>query len=192
MSCSPLDPSLWLTRRLGYWEKQLIVEWPPVSQGPRRCTINNLTHILTNQEIDLTKFEEAIKAMVYNEPHLRADVDLETECWTPAKDFTELSTFKDLTGAGCRDVGDVWHLVEDEANHPWCYGSGKPLYRCTLLKVIGGYMVMNCYHHGAGDGTTGMIIMGAILEHYDSLRSGREVKLNPHHPKPLTKYDSSI
>jgi NRPS condensation-like uncharacterized protein len=172
----------------------MILEWPPVTQGPRRCTCNNLTHILTNQEINLDMFEQAVKATVYNEPHLRADVDLESvpKCWTPAKDFNDLFTFKDLAGDCYKDVGDVWHLVLDEVNHPWSYGSGEPLYRCTLLKVVGGYMVMNCYHHSAGDGTTGMLIMGGIMEHYNNLLAGKVVELNPHPPKPCVEDLASV
>jgi len=167
----------------------MIVDWPPVTPGPKRCNCNNLTHILTKQEINLEQFEQAVMATVHNEPHLRADVDLKgkPEKWTRATDFTEIFTFKDVTGEGYKDVGDVWHLVEDEVNRPWNYGSGKPLYRCTLLKVVDGYMVMNCYHHGAGDGTTGMFIMGGIMDHYNTLQAGDEVTLSPHEPKPCVE-----
>ena len=167
----------------------MIVDWPPVTEGPKRCNCNNLTHIVTEQEIDVGQFEQAVNATVHNEPHLRAGVNLKSipESWTPATDFSEVFTFKDVTGDGFKDVGDVWPLVLDEVNRPWSYGSGKPLYRCTLLKVIGGYMVMNCYHHGAGDGTTGMFIMGGIMEHYNTLWSGKELTVNPHAPKPCVE-----
>jgi len=189
ISWSPSDPSLWLTRPLGYWERQMVVDWPPVTAGPKRCNCNNLTHIVTEQEIEVGMFEQAVRATVHNEPHLRADVDLKStpEKWTRASDFSEVFTFKDVTGDGFKDVGDVWPLVLDEVNRPWSYGSGKPLYRCTLLKVLGGYMVMNCYHHGAGDGTTGMFIMGGIMEHYNTLWSGKELILSQHAPKPCVE-----
>ena len=74
----------------------------------------------------------------------------------------------------------MWSLVEEEANTPWqyvltsavltCangyylvltvlprYGSGQPLYRHTLVLVVGGAVIMNCYHHAAGDGTSGQL-----------------------------------
>jgi len=167
----------------------MIVDWPPVTPGPRRCTCNNLTHILTSQEIDVVLFEQAVRATVHNEPHLRADVDLDTtpECWVPASDFSEVFLFRDVTELGYSDVGDVWSLAQDEVNKPWSYGSGKPLFRCTLLRIIGGYVVMNCYHHGAGDGTTGMFIMGGIMEHYNNLWRGNKIVLNPHPPKPCVE-----
>jgi len=194
ISCSPPDSAMWLTRPLGYWEKQMIVDWPPVTPGPRRCTINSLTHILTNQDIDVALFEQAVKATIHNEPHLRADVDFSGTpvCWTPATDFSEVFLFKDVTGFGYSDVGDVWCLALDEVNKPWSYGSGKPLYRCILLKLTGGYVVMNCYHHGAGDGTTGMLIMGGIIDHYNSLWSGNMIKLKPHLPKPAVEDITNI
>ena len=28
---------------------------------------------------------------------------------------------------------EVWHLVDEEANKPWEYGSGKPLFRCSTV-----------------------------------------------------------
>ena len=188
-SCCPADPAMWLTRPLGYWERQMIVDWPPVTPGPRRCSCNNLTHILTNQDIDVVLFEQAVRATVHNEPHLRADVDLGTtpECWAPATDFSEVFLFRDVTQLGYSGVGDVWSLAQEEVNKPWSYGSGKPLFRCTLLKMVGGYVVMNCYHHGAGDGTTGMLIMGGIMEHYNNLWSGNKIVLNPHPPKPCVE-----
>ena len=92
ISCIPSDPKFWLERPLGYWERQMIVEWPPVTEGPRRCTCNNVTHIKTETEIDLNLFEAAVRVTVHNEPHLRADVDLNAvpERWTIATDFTDL------------------------------------------------------------------------------------------------------
>ena len=44
-SWGPTDPSLWLTRALGHWEAQLMVNWPPGVPGPSRCTINNVTFL---------------------------------------------------------------------------------------------------------------------------------------------------
>ena len=93
----------------------MIVDWPPVTEGPKRCNCNNLTHIVTEQEIDVGQFEQAVNATVHNEPHLRADVNLKSipESWTPATDFSEVFSFKDVTGDGFKDVGDVWPLVLD-------------------------------------------------------------------------------
>lgn len=185
ISCSPTDPSMWLTRPLGYWEKQMIVDWPPVTEGPRRCTCNNLTHITTKQDINVALFEQAVRATVHNEPHLRADVDLHArpECWVPATDFSELFLFQDVTELGHAGIEDIWSQALELVNKPWDYGSGKPLYRCVLVKFVGGFVVMNCYHHGAGDGTTGMLIMGGIMDHYNTLWAGNKIVLNPHSPK---------
>ena len=44
-SWGPSDPGLWLTRALGHWEAQLIVDWPPGVPGPSRCSINNVTFL---------------------------------------------------------------------------------------------------------------------------------------------------
>ena len=32
----PSDPDLWLKRPLGYWEAQLMVNWPPGVPGKQR------------------------------------------------------------------------------------------------------------------------------------------------------------
>ena len=182
----PEDPSLWLTRALGHWETQL-VDWPPVTPGSRRCTCNSVTHITTEQQIDLHLWEESVRATVYRQPHLRTDINLgEVHHWVPATDFSQVFSYQDLRGGkyGNGSIGGVWSLVESEANRAWQYGSGKPLYRNTLLRVIGGYMVMNCYHHAAGDGTTGMIVMGSILEIYNRLLRGEEISLTSLVPRP--------
>ena len=79
---------------------------------------------------------------------------------------------------------DVWDLVEEEANKPWEYGSGKPLFRSVLLRLIGGYVIMNIYHHAAGDGTTGMIVTRSLLDNYEILRSGGELEASCNKPLP--------
>ena len=79
---------------------------------------------------------------------------------------------------------DVWDLVEEEANKPWEYGSGKPLFRSVLLRLIGGYAILNIYHHAAGDGTTGMIVTRSLLDNYETLRSGGELEASVNHPLP--------
>ena len=79
---------------------------------------------------------------------------------------------------------DVWDLVEEEANKPWEYGSGKPLFRSVLLRLIGGYVIMNIYHHAAGDGTTGMIVTRSILDNYEILRSGGKLEASCNKPLP--------
>ena len=48
-------------------------------------------------------------------------------------------------------------------------------------------MVMNCYHHATGDGNSGMLIMGGIMEQYDALWSGNHVLIHPHTPKPCVE-----
>ena len=93
------------------------------------------------------------------------------------------------------------HLVEEEANKPWEYGSGKPLFRWigstlgeiiliiifhrnVLLKIIGGYVAINTYHHAAGDGTSGMIIINSILSNYDILYNGGSLVSRSNRPLP--------
>ena len=79
---------------------------------------------------------------------------------------------------------DVWDLVEAEANKPWDYGSGQPLFRSVLLRLGGGYVIMNIYHHAAGDGTTGMIVTRSLLDNYDILRSGGQLEASVNKPLP--------
>ena len=83
--------------------------------------------VLMNSRIEDTKrrilhieheFEEAVKATVYNEPHLRADVNLKTESWVPATNFNELFSFKDLTENGYKTVGDIWPIVLADGSRP--------------------------------------------------------------------------
>ena len=99
--------------------------------GPSRCTINNVTFLKSDHQIDVIKWEQCVRNIVYREPNLRTDVD--TTCdqarWTPATDFSEVFRYRDMRGEGCVTMQDVWHVVEEEANKPWQYGSGKPLFR---------------------------------------------------------------
>ena len=96
MNCdyfSSLPEDMWLTRPVGPWEEELL-RW---CDG--RCTINLVGHIDTNEEehdINIDWFRKSVYAMVYNEPHLRADLDLTptTATWVPAKDFTQLFSFE--------------------------------------------------------------------------------------------------
>ena len=86
---------------------------------------------------------------VYNEPHLRARVDLHKDPihWIPAKDFNHVFRFMDLKRRGGGGEGEggsteggrvgggvseVWILVEEEGNIPWDLDSEKPLYKYNL------------------------------------------------------------
>ena len=55
----PSDPTLWLTRPLGYWEEQMLLDWPPGTPGPRRCNCTHLAHLLA-QSIDQDLFRYAV------------------------------------------------------------------------------------------------------------------------------------
>ena len=85
-----IPDSLSLRRPLGCWADQLI-RWAP---GSGRCTCNNVTHIVTDNDhnIDVDKFKQAVLVTGFNEPHLRADVDLEPTpaTWVPATDFSQV------------------------------------------------------------------------------------------------------
>lgn len=69
----------------------------------------------------------------------------------------------------------MWQLLEDQANHPWDFGSGHPLYRHLLWRVAGGYFAVHCYHHASGDGSTGLLAMKGIFERYAKLVDGEKV-----------------
>ena len=105
-------------------------------------------------------------------------------------------TFRDLRdqAEGFGGVAGVWQLLEDQANHPWDYGSGifhfhnlfftryfpgHPLYRHLLWRVAGGYFAVHCYHHASGDGSTGLLAMKGIFERYAKLVDGEKVIKNP-------------
>jgi len=170
-----------LNRPLGPWADELI-RW---CDG--RCTINLVGHITTNDDhtIDVDMFKKAVFAMVYNEPHLRTDADLSVTpaLWVPATDFSDLFHYEDVRDSGAKCVADVWHLIEKETNYTWQFGSGRPLYKCTLLHIVGGYVVMNIYHHGAADGTSGLVMMGEIMKQYKLLEEGKDVIKKPHQPR---------
>ena len=85
--------------------------------------------------------------------------------------------------SGAKSVSDVWNLVEKETNYTWEFGSGKPLYKCSLVRIHGGYVVNNIYHHGAADGTSGLLMMGEIMKQYKRLEEGSEVEKKPHTPR---------
>ena len=186
-SWGPSDPSLWLTRALGHWETQLMVDWPPGVPGPSRCTINNVTLLRTGDwEIDLGLWETGLRSIVYREPNLRTDVDLAADpvTWTPARDFSRVFSFQDMRGGGRDKLEDVWDSVQEEANRPWDYGCGRPLFRSSLLRLVGCYVIMNVYHHAAGDGTSGMIVTRSLLDNYDVLRNGGRLEVSVNRPLP--------
>jgi len=186
-SWGPTDPGLWLTRALGHWEAQLMVDWPPGVPGPSRCSINNVTFLRTGaSELDLDLWETGLRQIVCREPALRTGVDLAKEpvCWRPARDFSGVFSFTDLREKGCESLEDVWDLVEEEANRPWDYTCDQPLFRSVLLRLVGGYVIMNVYHHAAGDGTTGMIVTRSLLDNYDILRSGGQLEASVNQPLP--------
>jgi len=178
---SSLPESMWLNRPLGPWADELI-RW---CDG--RCTINLVAHITTKNEhtIDVNMFKKAVFTLMYNEPHLRTDADLSVTpaLWVPATDFSEAFHYEDLRDSGAKSVSDVWSLVEKETNYTWQFGSGKPLYKCSLVRIHGGYIVNNIYHHGAADGTSGLLMMGEIMKQYKRLEEGLEVEKKPHTPR---------
>ena len=92
--------------------------------------------------MDVDMFRKAVFSLMYNEPHLRTDVDLDATpaLWIPATDFSEVFHYEDLRESGAKSVADVWHVVEKETNHQFKFGIGKPLYKCGLLRIIGGYI----------------------------------------------------
>jgi len=139
-----------------------------------------------NCTIDTEHFTTAVRATIYNEPHLRADVDLTTNpaTWCPATDFGSVFEFRDLRESGAVDVEGVRDLADEEVNAPWQYSSGKPLYRCVLCQIIGGYVVMNIYHHSAGDGNTGLLIAASLMKQYNLLLEGKPLHCNPQQPRP--------
>merc|ERR1712223_243533 len=135
--------------------------------------------------MDVDMFRKAVFSLMYNEPHLRTDVDLDATpaLWIPATDFSEVFHFEDLRESGAKSVADVWHVVEKETNHQFKFGSGKPLYKCSLMRINGGYIVNNIYHHGAADGTSGLLMMGEIMKQYKLLEEGKDLVKKPHQPR---------
>jgi len=173
----PKDPSEWLSRPLGYWERQLLTEFP-------RCSISSVSQ-LESTELCPEQWENCVHNLVETEPNLRADISLsELPSWVPATDFTQIFSYRDCSHQGYSSLEDVWHLVEEESNTPWDYGSGRPLFRNVLMKIVGGYVVINTYHHAAGDGTSGMIILNSILSNYDILQQGGSLESKPNKPLP--------
>ena len=53
-----------------------------------------------------------------------------------------------------------------------------------LLRVLEGYIMMNIYHHAAGDGTSGMIMATSLVENYDTLLSGGSLNQEVNKPLP--------
>lgn len=179
----PEDNSLWLNRPLGYWEIQLMQENPP-APGPRRANLNEIFHleIKPGYDIDTEKFKEAVRVTVYNEPHLRARVDLKSDPikWIPATKFDGVFRFLESNqGEAGGGAAEVWNQIEEEGNVPWDLDSENPLYKCILMKVSDGYIVMNHYHHSVGDGSSGLYIMNNILTNYNLLLVGKEPPMDP-------------
>ena len=56
---------------------------------------------------------------------------------------------------------------------------GQPLYQHLLWRVSDGYFAVHCYHHAAGDGSTGLLAMKGIFERYSKLLAGGKVDYPP-------------
>jgi len=182
----PSEPELWLTRPLGTWESVLYRENPPGS-GPRRANLTEIFYLETKSDLDLDKFQRALRTTIYNQPNLRARIDLHNDPirWVPAKDFDEVFQYRHSNAEKGREaaksggVHQIWDIVEEEGNKPWNYDSEKPLYRCILIRINDGYAVMHIYHHSLGDGSSGMYIMKDLLHNYEAILSGLEPVQTP-------------
>ena len=175
----PDDPTLWITRELGYWENQLFGNLDHTSN----CNILMNTCIQSDN-IDPAKLEEAVRALIYNQPNFRTDVrrgEDGRKYFTPATDFSDVFEFIDQSGdtGGVTGYAGCWDLSEKLVNTPFSCGSGAPLHKCYLVKRPDCYIQLNRFHHGIGDGTTGFHIINEILRQYDLLVSGKEVDLSP-------------
>ena len=56
--------------------------------------------------------------------------------------------------------------------------------RHILLRIEGGYVAINCYHHAAGDGTSGILMINSILSNYDILYNGGSLDRKSNKPLP--------
>ena len=173
----PEDPSLWITRKAGYWESQHFSK-----EGSHNVLLNTW---IRSEYIDPAKLEQAYRAMIYNQPNFRADVQRDESGdlhFVPATDFSDIFEFMDHSesedGTGSGYVG-CWSVEEKIVDITFCIGSGAPLHKCYLVKGPHGYNLLNKFHHGIGDGTTGFRVVNEVLRQYDLLMSGEEVDLKP-------------
>ena len=56
--------------------------------------------------------------------------------------------------------------------------------RHLLLRIDGGYVAINSYHHAAGDGTSGILMINSILSNYDVLYNGGSLDRKSNKPLP--------
>ena len=123
------------------------------------------------------------------EPHLRADCDPTSRVWRAATDWSEVFRYEDWSDqavAAGGAVAAVWPRAEREVNTAFQLGAGRPLYRALLVRLgdEAGYCVLQSYHHGAGDGTTGMLGLAAILQRYTALLTDSGTAPPPATPRP--------
>ena len=65
--------------------------------------------------------------------------------------------------------------------------------RHILLRIEGGYVAINCYHHAAGDGTSGILMINSILSNYDILYNGGSLDRKSNKPLPsIEELTSSV
>ncbi|KAL5254432.1 hypothetical protein ACHWQZ_G014020 [Mnemiopsis leidyi] len=175
----PEDPSLWLTRKLGYWEAQIFGNMDHTSH----CDIV-MNVCLKADHIDPDWLAEAHRALCYNQPNFRTHVERGEDggiYFIPATDFSDIFEFVDESGAtdGVTGYAGCWEFAEKLVNRGWVFGTGKPFIKTYLIKRPDCYILLNKYHHGVGDGTTGNRIVNELLRQYDLLQSGKELDLSP-------------
>ena len=150
---------------------------------------NHLTQI-DNSDINHALFKQAVLALVHKEPNLRCDVRVKADgnLWfTKASDFSEVFEYLDYSSRAAEGYKAGWDIAEQRTNKVFTLGVGKPLYRCTLLKLADCYLLMNQYNHAVADGTSGQRMTGGILAQYDSLIQGKGVIVEPKQPLPCTE-----
>ena len=182
-SDGPVDPNLWITRKIGLREAQ--------SFGKLDHTSNNnivMNTCISADYLDPVKMEQAYRSLIYNQPNFRADVKRGENgeiYFIPATDYSDVFQFYDQSEVvedmmtGYTGYTGCWELAEKLANQPFTFGSGKPLHKCYLVKRPDCYILLNQYHHGISDGTSGFRVINEILRQYDLISSGKGADLTP-------------
>ena len=175
----PADPKLWITRKIGLWETHFFGKLDHTSN----CNIVMNTCI-SAEYLDPDKVEQAYRALIYNQPNFRADVVEGTDgeiCFIPATDFSNIFQFIDQSEdkGGVTGYKGCWELAEKLADQAFSFGSGAPLHKCYLVKRPDCYILLNQYHHGIADGTSGFRVINEILRQYNLIISSGEVEISP-------------
>lgn len=142
-----------------------------------KCNVVMVAHV-EGGAMDPAKFVLAVKATTRRHPQLRSIIDkaslsyMELEGFEPDENHYQVIEAPDA---------DSWKAVVDkESNTPCDMYGPRPLWKVVLIKFEEKNVMLVCFHHCIGDGSSGYVITNDVLKFHQRLEEVGDVgDINP-------------